>query len=93
MDSTPATATSRSGAAHPSRQTPVRQVVKVTANLPLPVFDALQEIARKRGISMTEALRQAISTEKFVEDVLDRGDTIMVENKEKDVVREVIFKR
>jgi Ribbon-helix-helix protein, copG family len=37
--------------------------VKISANLSEAVFEALKKTAEKKGVSMTEALRQAISHE------------------------------
>jgi predicted transcriptional regulator len=53
--------------------------VKISANLSSAVVDALKEIAAKRGISMTEALRQAISHEKFFRDAVDQDQKVLLE--------------
>ena len=76
-----------------TKQPQKRKVVKVTTNLPEAVFVALRELAEERGVSMTELLRQAISTEKFVNDALNRGEAIMLASPNRDTVREVFFKR
>lgn len=64
---------------------------KVTVNLGDEVQAALNEIATKRGISMTEALRQAIANEKFLQDEINQGSKILIEDKDKNVQR-VVFK-
>ena len=56
---------------------------KVTANLPDAAVKALQEMAAERGSSMTEILRQAISTEKFLQDEMKDGAKILVQHKKK----------
>jgi predicted transcriptional regulator len=64
---------------------------KVTVNLGDEVQAALNEIATKRGVSMTEALRQAIANEKFLQDEINQGSKILIEDKDKNVQR-VVFK-
>ena len=54
--------------------------VKISANLSSVVVDALRDIASKRGISLTEALRQAISHEKFFLDARQEGKKILLED-------------
>ena len=53
--------------------------MKLSANLSSTVVDALRELARKRGIPMTEALRQAISREKYFQDAIDQDRKILLE--------------
>jgi predicted transcriptional regulator len=55
--------------------------VKLSANLSQPVVDALRAIAETRGVSMTEALRQAISHEKFFQDAIDNHQKVLLEDK------------
>ena len=55
--------------------------VKLSANLSRDVVDALRELAGKRGVSMTEVLRQAISQDKYFQDAADRGDKVLVASK------------
>jgi predicted transcriptional regulator len=66
------------------------RVRKVTANLPESVVQALTEVAQKRGITMTDALRRAISIQKYLEGVYDEGGTVLVERKGQPL-REVVF--
>ena len=44
-----------------------KKVVKITTNLPVAVFRAMAILAHKRNVSMTEVIRQAISSEFFLE--------------------------
>ena len=60
----------------------VRPVVKVTANLPVDVYNTLANTANKRGISGTEFLRQAISTEHFLMKAEQRGDKVILEDRD-----------
>lgn len=56
--------------------------VKISANLSVQVVEALKSIAKDRGISMTEALRRAIGTEKFLLDADKEGSKILIEDKD-----------
>jgi len=65
--------------------------IKISANLSPEVVDALKTIAKKRGITMTEALRRAISTEKFLLDTIEDNGKILIEDKKKNM-HQVIFR-
>jgi predicted transcriptional regulator len=65
--------------------------VKISANLSDAVVEALKEIATKRGISMTEALRQAISHEKYFQDAIDQDQKILLEEPKSGRLREVVL--
>ncbi len=65
---------------------------KVTVNLPDDVVQALGELATKRGITKTEALRQSIVNEKFFQDTQDSGDEVLIRDTKKDTVSRVIFR-
>jgi predicted transcriptional regulator len=64
---------------------------KVTVNLSDETIEDLREVANRRGITLTEAIRQAIATEKFVQDERDGGGKILIE-KPGGRVREVEFR-
>lgn len=57
--------------------------VKISASLPRKTYLALQELAGSRGITMTEALRQAIEMERF----LATKKKIIVEDKDDKLVQ------
>ena len=65
--------------------------VKISANLSASVVDALKDIAARRGISMTEALRQAISHEKYFQDAIDQDQRILLEEPKSGRLREVVL--
>lgn len=70
--------------------------VKLSANLSRPVVEALKDLAEKRGVSMTEALRQAISHEKYFQDAAERDERVLLEDKSgrlKEVVLSSSFRR
>jgi hypothetical protein len=54
--------------------------VKLSANLSKPVIKALRDLSEKRGVSMTEVLRQAISREKYFQDAADRNEKLLLED-------------
>ena len=60
-----------------------KNVVRTTVNLPQGSIDALSEIAEKRGTSLSEVIRQAIATEKFLFDTNQSGGKILIEEKDK----------
>jgi predicted transcriptional regulator len=66
--------------------------VKLTVSLSEEVVGALKEMAEKDGTSVTEQLRRAISTEKWLHDVKERDARILVEDPERGT-REVEFIR
>jgi hypothetical protein len=57
--------------------------VPVTANLPKDLFDALVELANKRGVSANTVLQDAIVREKYLSDKEDSGATVLIEEKDK----------
>ncbi|MDQ6725695.1 MAG: ribbon-helix-helix domain-containing protein [Actinomycetota bacterium] len=65
---------------------------KVTVNLPDDVVGALDKLATKRGITKTEALRQAIVNEKFFQETHESGNEVLIRDTKKDVVSRVIFR-
>lgn len=66
--------------------------VKLTVNLSEEVVDALKEMADEDGTSVTEQLRRAISTQKWLHDVQNRDARILVEDPKRGT-REVEFIR
>ena len=69
-----------------------RPVVKVSVNLPADAVDWLKEIAESDGITMTEALRRSISTQKFVKETVDKGGKLLVEDPDQKALRQVVFR-
>lgn len=51
--------------------------IRLTVNMSKKVLAALEYIAKSRGISMTEVLRQAISHEKLLYDAHTNGEKIL----------------
>jgi hypothetical protein len=57
--------------------------VKVTVNLRPEDLETLRAIARRRKITLTEAIRRAIAMERFVEAAIADGGNLLVEQKDK----------
>jgi hypothetical protein len=57
--------------------------VKITANLPKELFDALVELANKRGVSANTVLQEAVAREKYFSDKEASGASILIEEKDK----------
>lgn len=66
--------------------------VKMSVNLPDDAVENLREIAKKNGITLTAALRQAIANEKFLEDELKEGEKLLIES-DKGSARQVVFSK
>lgn len=54
-------------------------LVRLSVNINTETHDALKEISGKRHITITEAVRRAVSVWKFIEDSDARGETILIE--------------
>jgi hypothetical protein len=54
---------------------------KLTLRLPPDARIALEWMAAKKGVTLGEVIRHAISTEKFLTEEIDRGGTILIEEK------------
>ena len=55
-----------------------RQTVNVSVNLSQEVVDVLRELANRRGITMTEAIEQAIWNDKYLNDIKKEGSKVLV---------------
>jgi metal-responsive CopG/Arc/MetJ family transcriptional regulator len=64
--------------------------VKVTVNLPEKTLEALKNIASDRGTTVTEALRQVIESQRFLENEVQKGNALLIQNPDKSV-RQVVF--
>ncbi|HET9141393.1 ribbon-helix-helix protein, CopG family [Actinophytocola sp.] len=67
------------------------KTIKLTVSLSEEVVRALQEMAQEEGTSVTEQLRRAISTQKWLHEVRkQRGARVLIEDPEAGT-REVVF--
>jgi hypothetical protein len=67
----------------------VPDIVRVTVDLPGPVWDALVAMADREGVTKTEMFRRAISAMHFISS-LDRTERLMIESANGDI-EEVVF--
>jgi len=65
--------------------------VRLNADLSPEVAKALKELAEKQGISLTEALSRAISTEKVLDEKRRKGGKVLIE--EAGNLKELLFVR
>jgi hypothetical protein len=64
---------------------------KVTVNLPNATVDALRNIAGSRGTTLTEALRQVIESQRFLNTEMESGNKLLIQNPVDQTVRQVVF--
>lgn len=70
---------------------PAAKIIKMSVNLPAADVKVLKALAQKRCTTMTEVLRQAIGTEKFIDAVGDDKGKILIEDK-KGRIRQLVFR-
>lgn len=57
----------------------VQNLVRLSVNLSPTVFGELKDYADRKGVSVTEAVRRAVSVLKYVDDAQDRGASLNIE--------------
>jgi Ribbon-helix-helix protein, copG family len=55
--------------------------VKLTVNVSREAYNALKAMAEQRGVTLTEMLRQAISTAKWVQETTAQGEKILKQDR------------
>jgi predicted transcriptional regulator len=65
---------------------------RLSVNLSDEVAKTLNELAKRRGTTVTEAVRRAISTEAFIQDQIDNGKSILIADRDHENVREIVFR-
>jgi uncharacterized protein YnzC (UPF0291/DUF896 family) len=55
-----------------------RQTVNVSVNLSQEVVNVLREPSNRRGLSMTEAIEQALLNDKYLSDIKKEGSKVRV---------------
>jgi hypothetical protein len=68
----------------------MKKVIKLTVLLSFGVVDAIRQLAEKRKVTMTEVIRDAIGSEKFLEDEKDHS-RFLLEDKDGNL-RQVTFR-
>ena len=56
-------------------------IVKISANLAEEVVDDMRRRAQEQGITLTELLRQALATQKFLQEEQDSGTQVVLRRK------------
>ena len=76
---------------HPQRgrDAPADSLVRLSVNLSPDVADALKQYASRKGISITEAVRRAITVLTFVDNAQSRGASLHLE--EGGVLKEILL--
>jgi predicted transcriptional regulator len=59
------------------------KTVSITAEIPEDLYNALLELANKRGVSANTVLSQAINTEKYLADSEAAGAKVLVERRDR----------
>jgi hypothetical protein len=65
--------------------------IKVTVNLPEQTVEAIKEIASARGTTVTEALRQVIETQRFLDEETQSGKELLIKNPADQTAQRVVF--
>jgi hypothetical protein len=68
----------------------MKKVIKLTVLLSFGVVDAIRQLAEKRKVTMTEVIRDAIGSEKFLEDEKDHSRFLLEDKDGK--LRQVTFR-
>jgi hypothetical protein len=63
------------------------KTIPVTAELPESLYNALVELANKRGVSANTVLQQAVETEKYLSDKEGQGAKVLIEEQDKTLKR------
>lgn len=56
-------------------------IVKISANLAQDVVEDMKRRAAEQGITLTELLRQALATQKFIQEEQDNGTQVLLRRK------------
>lgn len=71
---------------------PSPSLVTLTVNIMRNLYQKLQEVASRRGISVTEALQQALAVYTFVDETLENGEQFFIADHQGQL-RQVFFDR
>lgn len=64
---------------------------KISVNLSDEVLAALRELAARNNVTMTEALRRAISTLKFLQDAQSEGKSVLLRDPHSKEIERIFF--
>lgn len=60
----------------------VDKVFKTSVNLPDVTLNIIESIAKKRGKSMSQVIRDAIATEHFLQEAVDANAKVLIKEKD-----------
>ena len=63
------------------------KTIPIKAELPESLYNALVELAKKRGVSANTVLQQALETEKYLADKEGQGAKVLIEEEDKTIKR------
>jgi len=75
----------------PTSSVTTPSILKVTVNLPADTMYAIRDMASSRQITVTEQIRQALETERFLRGEIARGSKVLLE-KTDGSIRQVVFR-
>ena len=77
----------------PKDLTDVKKIAKVRINVELPpdVAQELVDMAKAKGLTISEAIRRSISTESFLQKKRDAGGKVLLD--EGGIIKELVFTR
>lgn len=67
------------------------RVKRLTINMPISVFDELQERAETRGLTITELIRRAVALDNYLTREMSSSDRLLIERREDNSLRELVF--
>lgn len=68
------------------------RLVKVSFNLPEDELEALKELADRRQTTATQVVRESLMTERYIQQLVDNGATILAKLNSRGVrAREIVF--
>lgn len=67
-------------------------MITVKVNLTEEDVEELKKVCAAKGVTMTQAVRRAIAMQKFVDETVAQGDRLLIEQRDKDVVRELVVR-
>jgi hypothetical protein len=65
---------------------------KISMNLSDEVLKALRDMASRDNVTMTEAMRRAISTSKFLDDAQRSGKAVLIRDPETHETERLVFR-
>ena len=67
------------------------QTKRVSVSLPLDTIEQLDKIANRHGITMTDAIRRAVTTEAYLDNEIQENSKILIQKSDNSLI-EVIFR-